>query len=256
MSRKSLIKSSFARSISTYDANADIQAHVGARLREFLPSLVAPKVLELGCGTGVFTAELLSRYRDGQFMISDFLPDAVATCSARFGTHASRSYQLIDGDNVSDLGEFDVIASSMALHWFADPISSLQSQRAALSAGGCIVYATIGSENFPEWIESVTELGLESGVATLDALPGIVAHERKTIEYGSARGFLDALKKTGAAIAKPGHRPLSPNDLAKACANFDKKFAGSVTWHIVYGVIPAQPSGRETQYSMSECLEG
>ena len=242
MSRKPTIEAHFARSADCYDAHCEIQKHVGARLASLLPFFERPSVLELGCGTGIFTAQLMARYASGRFLITDFSKNMVGACSRAIGQGKNRAFEIVDADFLAIKQKFDIVVSSMALHWLDDPHTSLEKQRKCLKPGGKVLYATIGVDNFPQWRHVLDELGLDNGVYPGPALPGIVFDERVTINYGDAHGFLMALKKTGASIARPGYQPLGFKDLKKACTIHDRQFAGTMTWHLVYGVVEADIS--------------
>src|SRR6476620_914412 len=75
LSRSAAIARKFGARALVYDEHADLQRGVATRLATTLPALVAPRVLELGCGTGLFSRELIARYPDGDFVLSDLSPD-------------------------------------------------------------------------------------------------------------------------------------------------------------------------------------
>ena len=66
-SRSAAVTRSFGARAATYEAHADLQRDVAARLARLLPELARPRVLELGCGTGLFSRHLVARYPDGRF---------------------------------------------------------------------------------------------------------------------------------------------------------------------------------------------
>ncbi len=237
MTRKQTIEASFARHAHSYDANCEIQARVSSRLGELLPDLKRPDVLELGCGTGVFTRRLLAHYPAGRFVISDFSQEMIGACALALKDGVECELRVIDADKLETDKRFDLIVSSLATHWFDEPLRSLELQRQVLKPGGRVLYSTIGFDNFPQWQEVLLELGLKSGVCPGPVLPGLVLEERVTIDYGNARGFLNALKQTGACVARAGYTPLTPGELKRACHLFDERFQGRVSWHIVYGII-------------------
>src|SRR4029079_19075136 len=79
-SRSAAVAQSFGARAETYDEHADLQRGVAGRLARLLPQLDAPRILELGCGTGLFSRHLLARYPDGRFLFTDLAPSMVEQC--------------------------------------------------------------------------------------------------------------------------------------------------------------------------------
>ena len=56
---KALISRRFAKAVGTYLDKADVQRYVASRMAEltgrYIPSDIQERVLEIGCGTGMFT---------------------------------------------------------------------------------------------------------------------------------------------------------------------------------------------------------
>ncbi|WP_164729785.1 methyltransferase [Rhodomicrobium lacus] len=248
MSRKDIIARRFSNSVLTYDANAALQETVAARLAAFLPGAGEPRVLEIGCGTGLFSRHVLTRYPRGRLLFTDIGLDMVFRCrenlAAASGRGAETTFATMDGDRPAVAQGFDLVASSMTLQWCDDPRRTLENWRRLLNPGGRVVFATIGPGNFPEWRETLENLGEPVGLLDVPALDGVVREESITARYGDATGFLRALRDTGARQPRPGYRPLSATALRRALAVFDRRHGGCVTWRIVYGVLDA-PSPRK-----------
>ena len=74
LSRRSAeIAARFDARAGSYELHAGLQRAVADKLARFLPPLDAPRVLELGCGTGLFSRHLIDRYPDGSFVLTDTL---------------------------------------------------------------------------------------------------------------------------------------------------------------------------------------
>ena len=56
----SVIASNFSKYARSYDRHARLQKMMAERLASFLPKEIPNKVLEIGCGTGLFTKHLLA----------------------------------------------------------------------------------------------------------------------------------------------------------------------------------------------------
>lgn len=237
MSRKVSIANRFTKSIPTYDLNAALQIRVAKTLGELLPTLEEPEVLELGSGTGILTDHLLQHYPRGRFLITDISSAMIGSCMSKYAPDPQIKYAVMDCDALSSDQRYDIIVSSMVLHWSSDPVASLDLQRRLLKPGGRVVYCTIGPHNFPEWRETLSTLGHRAGLVSVPCLPGLVHEEKIPINYGSAEAFLKVLKSTGASVARPGYRPMALHALKKACYEFNRAYKGTVTWHVVYGIL-------------------
>ncbi|MGB2933308.1 MAG: methyltransferase domain-containing protein, partial [Methyloceanibacter sp.] len=121
--RSAAIARNFGAKAASYDDHADLQRTVAAHLARLLPPLRSPRVLELGCGTGVFSRHLAERYPDGELTLTDLAPAMVEQCRRNLGgvTNARLGFEVMDAARPSVQGPYDLIATSMTLHWLADP---------------------------------------------------------------------------------------------------------------------------------------
>ena len=62
--------------------------------RGFLPELERPRVLELGCGTGLFSRHLVQLYPHGHFVLTDVAPAMIAECRRNVAGLGPGAYQL------------------------------------------------------------------------------------------------------------------------------------------------------------------
>ena len=136
------------------------------RLARFLPELESPRVLELGCGTGLFSRHLVQRYQQGHFVLTDVAPAMIAACRRNLAPSGAAhiSYEVMDAGEAGGHEGLDLIVSSMTLHWLADPVASLERLRRLLAPGGLLLYATLGPDSFAEWREALASEGLPSGL--------------------------------------------------------------------------------------------
>ncbi len=132
------VAASFGARAESYELHAGLQRAVADKLARFLPELEHPRILELGCGTGLFSRHLLRRYPQGQFVLTDVSPAMIAECRRNllsFGA-VPISYEVMDAGQAGGHAGLDLIVSSMTLHWLADPIASLQRLRKLTRPGG------------------------------------------------------------------------------------------------------------------------
>jgi malonyl-CoA O-methyltransferase len=241
--RSAAVAQSFGARAETYDEHADLQRRVAGRLARLLPPLAAPRVLELGCGTGLFSRHLLARYPDGTFLFTDLAPSMLEQCRLNFaGAGGKRvSFDIMDAARPTADGPFDLIAMSMTLHWLNDPEAALDALRKRLAPNGVLVFATIGGESFPEWRDALVTQGLPIGLLDIPELAGIVDEERVVADHDTL-GFLRRMKAIGGLTPREGYAPLAAGALRRAVRAADETHGGRITWHIVYGRLAASQS--------------
>ena len=240
--RSAAIAQSFGARAASYEENADLQRTVAKRLACLLPQLAAPRVLELGCGTGLFSRHLLARYPDGAFVFTDLAPSMVEQCRLNVDGFGKRlSFEVMDAARPTADGRFDLIAMSMTLHWLADAQATLATLRKRLAPGGVLLFATIGSQSFAEWRDVLAARGLPVGLLDVPELPGIVDEERLIVAPDTL-GCLRRMKAVGGLTPREGYAPLPAGALRRAIRAADEKHGGRITWHIVYGRLATSQS--------------
>jgi malonyl-CoA O-methyltransferase len=247
LSRRSAeIAAGFGARAGSYELHAGLQRAVADKLARLLPELNFPRVLELGCGTGLFSRHLVERYPEGNFVLTDVAPAMIAECRrnlAPLSGMAHISFEVMDAGEAGGHADLDLIVSSMTLHWLADPVASLGRLRQFLVPSGVMLYATLGMDSFAEWRAVLASEGLPSGLADISPLPGVVDEER-LVPDADTLSFLRRIKAVGGLTPKEGYTPLSAGALRRAVHATDARFGGRITWHIVYGALSApRPTG-------------
>ena len=237
--RKTKISQTFGGRTKGYEAEAQIQRDIAAKLSGFLPDFKSTedlRILEIGCGTGFLTQHLIQKYPKALFHITDISPEMVAFCQAKFSDSPIREFFVLDGENPdSRLSEkYDLIVSSMAAQWFGNPAQGLKN----LSRFGEVYYSTLGPRAFQEWRSTLDNTNAAIGLLNVPEWPRIFHDELIPKNYGSARNFLKVLKETGTSQPNRDYAPLPPKKLKAAMKYFDETYHGQITWHIVYGKIP------------------
>ena len=94
------------------------------------------RVLDVGCGDGLLTAELADRLPDGSAVGIDPSPRMIAVADGRVTPGGRLSFAVESVQHMAFSGAFDLVVSFNALHWVADHALALQRIRAALVSGG------------------------------------------------------------------------------------------------------------------------
>ncbi|UTV28774.1 malonyl-ACP O-methyltransferase BioC [Photobacterium atrarenae] len=139
---KRAIAEAFGRAADHYDQAAAFQRLVGHRLLEQLPALcqAGSRALDLGCGTGYFTEQLLCR--GYQVCAADLSVQMLVKAGQRCGERAT--YLEADAEALPlDDNQFDLAFSSMALQWCDDLATPLKELKRVVRPGGLIAFTTL-----------------------------------------------------------------------------------------------------------------
>jgi len=227
-----------------YDDHAAVQSRVAEGLARHILTLdlpAAPRVLEIGCGTGFLGAGLVGHLPYRHYWMTDLAPGMLDRARQRFAARTDISFAEMDAAHPTIEGPFDLICSSLAMQWIADLPGAVARLRALLSPGGRLIFTTLATGSFAEWRAAYGEaLPGTPDYPSADALRAIgleVSIERIDHRYTSARDFLNALKAIGANTPQPGYRPLPPVLLREIMARFEAR-------------------GAQARYVVATCLAG
>ena len=238
-----------------YDGAATIQALVAERLARRLeaePLPPEPRILEIGCGTGLLTAHLRRRLPKGVLVASDLAPAMVQRCRTRLAGTAGLRFVVMDAERPACAPGFDLIASSLAAQWFEDLSGTLAGLAALLAPGGLLAVATLSAGTFAEWRAAHAALGLEAATPVYPSLrdlaalacPGCtlaVSAEPVVEAHADGRAFLGSLRAIGAGT--PGaSRTLSPGAMRRVLRAFEAGGA-QVTYEVATLLIRRDPRG-------------
>ncbi|MGE5547926.1 MAG: methyltransferase domain-containing protein [Solirubrobacterales bacterium] len=227
MSRKHDIAAAFSAAAGTYEGAAEAQALAADLVAEAVaagPLPPAPRVLEIGCGTGLLTRRLLPRF-EGRWLVTDLAP-AMVEAARRNVADPRAEFRVMDGEHPEG-GPFDLIVSNLAAQWFADLPAAVRRLAGLLAPGGRLVLSTLGAASFREWRQAHAALDLSCGTPAYpgaDTLRAALPDQARVlarslpVRYADGRAFLKALKAIGAGTPACHHRPLPPGALRKVLA--------------------------------------
>lgn len=199
---KQIIKRCFSRNTETYKRQAVVQQQVASKLADLtvvFNRVHFKRVLEIGCGTGFLTSEILSRYSADEYYLND-IADTVLTEIELLasGMHFNK-YRFISGDaeTISLPKNNDAIFSSSCFQWFNHFESFVPKAWHLLSPKGILAFSTFGRENYNE-IKAVSGVGLEylSMVKLIELLrPSFnIVHAEQWVQKEYFPGPLEVLK--------------------------------------------------------------
>lgn len=94
------------------------------------------RVLDVGCGDGLITAELVDRLPGGSAVGIDPSPRMIGVATQRDTADGKLAFAVESVQHMTLTAEFDLVVSFNALHWVAEHELALQRIRAALVPGG------------------------------------------------------------------------------------------------------------------------
>ena len=221
--RKERIARNFARSVATYDQQARPQQWAAqvllAEVEAHRPPPPAGPVLEIGCGTGGVSEGLARQWPEREIWFTDLSARVLDACRQRLARDSAAErlhWEVMDGETGPSRGEYALIASGMALHWFADWPAVCRRWVGALRPGGVLAFSFQEAGSFPEWRAQCRQLGLPctanrfpsqqevEQVLAGQPVQGRCWAEEELERYPSAWAFFRSLKETGTATSIAG----------------------------------------------------
>lgn len=217
---KARVRRSFSRAADSYDEVAVLQRVVGERMMERLDLVkLEPRVvLDLGCGTGLHTGQLMKRYPKADLVALDLaLP--MLRHTRRRGRWLKRP-RCICGDMESlPLADHsaDLIYSNLAFQWSTDPLVLFRECLRVLKPGGLLMFTTFGPDTLLElrraWSEvdqfehvsrfidmhDLGDLLLQAGFSA-----PVMDVDRMMLTYAHVDDLMRDLKRMGAHNASKG----------------------------------------------------
>lgn len=149
---KARIKRSFAAASATYDSVAQLQRTVGKELLKTIDaSHLTGTLLDLGCGTGFLTGELLVHSNHEATIALDIALSMLQTTQAKLTDKSSIIYVCADAEQLPFAGQsFDSVVSNLALQWCENLEAVFTGIKRALKPEGHLVFSTFGPQTLHE----------------------------------------------------------------------------------------------------------
>src|SRR5476649_1876221 len=134
---------------AAYAANSAVQQAWARELIAKLKLRGDENILDVGCGDGKVTAEIVRAVPRGSVTGIDASPQMIAFAKKTFPAKKfpNLKFQVMDARKIKFAGEFDVIFSNAAFHWVDDHEEILCGAASVLKSGGRLVISCGGKGN-------------------------------------------------------------------------------------------------------------
>ena len=208
---KKIIKRNFSKYARQYDKYSLIQRSCALRLISKLGNTNFKSILDIGCGTGIYTRFLRDRFRGARIKAIDISDDMIEVAKEKLPDKKTE-FIVGDAETMDFKEEFDLITSNASLQWFTNLEKTLIKHKMLLSEKGVIAFSMFGPETFSELSESLKELfGKDSFISSHSFVTNselrkilknlfnnvTVEDARYSRRYGSLAELLKSIKYSG-----------------------------------------------------------
>ena len=237
----SVIALNFSKHARGYDRYARLQKMMADRLASFLPNKIPDKVLEIGCGTGLFTKHLLA-HKIKNITLNDISMDMIK-CLKKKITLPKYSNIKIGNAETMEFQLVDMITANAVFQWFNSPGKTLNRLNLCIKPGGKLIFSTFGPATLGEFrktamIESPALLISFNHWKKLIKEAGLIidlsASDNHKSFYSNTLELLKNLQQLGAApiqLKRPG-------ELRSLIKEYDKNYSTNqgvyANWELFY----------------------
>ena len=239
---KETLVNNFSRYAPSYDNYTDAQNEAAGMLVRLLPADGIADILEIGCGTGNYTALLKNRFKDAKIKAIDISEPMVRLARQKLND-ARLSFDVGDAEEAELGGKYDLVTSNATFHWLSDLEGVIKKTERSLSKNGLLFFSAFGPNTFLELKNSIAGVSARNVPMTPDLFlkrtevdsllqkyfKKVQVTERLIREsYASLRGLLEKIKYSGTRGSGAKVRNVwSPDLLAKIERQYLERF-GSI----------------------------
>jgi len=202
----------FSKSAGRYDQHANMQRLAAHHLMKEIPEGACRRILEIGCGTGIYTQLLMERFAYSDITAVDISGEMIRSAREKIDG-GNVAFEVGDAEKMTLYGKYDLITSNSVIQWFSSVETALKRYSGALNEGRSLAFSAFGpltftelaaalrsvrtdrqlsvaSRNFPDREALERLLGRHFGKVSVGE---IIARER----YPSLEALLKKIKHTG-----------------------------------------------------------
>ncbi|MBI9110640.1 methyltransferase domain-containing protein [Maridesulfovibrio ferrireducens] len=242
---KKRIRQCFGKAATCYSDAASVQKKVAFQCAQYCPKGHYKKVLDVGSGVGFLFNELEKRITYDNYVSLDLVHPMLME-------QKELSVPLLvaaDGENIPfKEGQFDLLVSSSAMQWYANPEESIPESFKMLKRGGKFTIAIFVKGTLCELADVSSRTGfgsvkdLKDSKFYIDVLSGIsnvrvnFNNQRHEVYFPSVAGFLKNHKMTG-AVASSGNISWGKEKYLRFVKEYENLYGGDQGIRVSYEVL-------------------
>lgn len=133
---------------SRYDDHAFVQRQTARDLLAYTDSPPAPRILEIGCGTGIYTKLLIDAFPASPIDAVDISREMLHRAAEKIISSAVR-FRLEDAEEL-EMETYDLVTSNAVFQWFRNLRRALARYADMLADGGVLSFSFFGPGTYRE----------------------------------------------------------------------------------------------------------
>jgi len=254
---KRITRQHFDRAANSYDASAILQLEIAKRLALRLDYIkLQPQcTLDIGCGTGYVTKDLLKRYPKAKVIALDIAINMINETKKTGGWFRKPRLVCADAEQLPlQANSVDLVVSNLMLQWSNNLEKTFIGFESVLAPNGLLLFTTFGPDTLKEMRESWASVDdqphtsnfvdmHEIGDALLKAgfINPVTDMESITMTYSTVRQLMKDIKNIGATNTENSRsKGLMGKDKLKSFERAYEQYKTleglyPATWEIIYG---------------------
>jgi malonyl-CoA O-methyltransferase len=145
------------------------------------------KILEPGCGTGLYTRMLLDAFRGASVFGVD-ISEAMVRVAKRGIDDPRARFAVADAEEIAT-GSYDLVTSNAAFQWFLSLPRTLARMASLLPGGGLLTFSFFGPETYAELDAALRASALRRGTHGGARVAAAAFHSREEISDALSAAF-------------------------------------------------------------------